>query len=159
MQVKLRAIEARDREKLAALLRGVENFNENEVGVALELIDGAIKGPESEYFALVAEDESGALGGYILYGPTPMTEAAWDLYWVAVEHARRGKGIGKRLTRAFEQVVRDRGGKIIRIETSSVESYGGTLEFYLRENYVIISQIEDFYKKGDDLITLVKRLD
>src|SRR6185436_3161990 len=63
MQVKLRAIEARDREKLAALLRGVENFNENEVGVALELIDGAIKGPESEYFALVAEDESGALGG------------------------------------------------------------------------------------------------
>lgn len=155
--MQLRPIEPKDREPLAVLLGKVENFNAEEVKVAMELIDGAIRGPESEYFALVAEDEQG-LGGYICYGPTPMTEAAWDLYWVAVDHARRGKGIGKKLTRAFEKEVRDRSGKIIRIETSSVESYGGTLEFYLRENYVIISQIEDFYRKGDDLITLIKKL-
>lgn len=152
----LRPIILSDRAPLAALLAKVENFTASEVDVALELIDGAIRGPESEYFALVAEDESKVVG-YILYGPTPMTKAAWDLYWMAVDASLRGRGIGKKLIRAFEEVVRAKEGRIIRIETSSMETYGGTLEFYLRENYAVLSRIEDFYKPGDDLITLLKR--
>jgi ribosomal protein S18 acetylase RimI-like enzyme len=155
--MQLRPIEARDREKLAVLLNGVENFKPHEVVVALELIDGAIRGPDSGYFAVVAEDETG-LAGYLCYGPTPMTEAAWDLYWVAVDRARRGEGIGKKLTRAFEDIVKERGGKIIRIETSSTESYGGTLEFYLKTGYSVVSKVDDFYRIGDHLITLIKRL-
>jgi ribosomal protein S18 acetylase RimI-like enzyme len=155
--MELRPIQAKDRAPLAALLEKVENFAPGEVGVALELIDGAIRGPESEYFALVADDDA-RVAGYICYGPTPMTEAAWDLYWVAVDSQRKGQGIGKKLLRAFEAVVREKAGRIIRIETSSMESYGGTLEFYLREGYAIVSRVEDFYKTGDDLITLIKKL-
>jgi ribosomal protein S18 acetylase RimI-like enzyme len=154
--MELRPINSSDRAPLAELLGRVENFTASEVDVALELIDGAIRGPESEYFAIVAEDE-GRVAGYICYGPTPMTETAWDLYWVAVDHNLRGKGIGKKLIRDFERVVRENNGRIIRIETSSMETYGGTLEFYLRESYVVLSRIDDFYKKGDDLITLMKR--
>jgi ribosomal protein S18 acetylase RimI-like enzyme len=155
--MQLRPVQARDREQLAVLLAGVENFKPHEVVVALELIDGAISGPESGYFVIVAEDEHG-LAGYLCYGPTPMTEAAWDLYWVAVDHRRRGQGIGKKLTYAFEDLVRERGGKIIRIETSSTESYGGTMAFYLKTGYTLISTIEDFYRAGDDLQTLIKKL-
>ncbi|MCK6550701.1 GNAT family N-acetyltransferase [Myxococcota bacterium] len=160
--VTIRAIAAADRAPLAELLSKIENFTPDEQAVALELIDGSIQDPaRSGYETIVAEldgDATGApkIAGYLCYGLTPMTEWTYDLYWTAVDRTVRGKGLGKALLVRFEALVRERRGKIIRIETSSMESYGGTLEFYLRNGYAIVSQIRDFYRAGDDLITLVK---
>lgn len=162
----LRPVRASDRAPLAGLLAKIENFTPDEQGVALELIDGSIQDPlRSGYETIVAELSPGEAArgaptvvGYICFGLTPMTESTWDLYWTAVDGAVRGKGLGKALLLRFEDVVRERGGKLIRIETSSMESYGGTLEFYLRNGYVIASELRDFYKAGDALITLIKYL-
>jgi ribosomal protein S18 acetylase RimI-like enzyme len=158
MSIELREIRAADREPLAAMLRRVENFAPDEVEVALELIDASIAEPGKDYACIVATEHERILG-YLCWGLTPMTDWTYDLYWVAVDPDARGRRIGKQLTLRFEELVRERGGKIIRIETSSMESYGGTLEFYLRTGYEIASRIRDFYRAGDDLITLTKRFD
>jgi ribosomal protein S18 acetylase RimI-like enzyme len=153
----IRAIQPGDRPELVALLSRVENFSDDERMVALELIDDAIQRPASGYECIVAV-ESGRLSGYLCYGITPMTEWTYDLYWVATDPDVRGKGLGRALLVELERIVAHRGGKIIRIETSSQETYGETLEFYLRRGYAVASRIEDFYRAGDDLITLTKRL-
>lgn len=100
----------------------------------------------------------GPLVGYLCYGHTPMTAATYDLYWMAVDGARRGLGVGRRLVEAFEAAVQQAGGRLIRVETSSRDGYDGTLAFYLRTGYEIASRIADFYGPGDDLVTLTKRL-
>ena len=38
-----------------------------------------------------------------------------------------------------------------------METYGATLEFYLKRSYEIAARLTDFYKAGDDLITLPNR--
>lgn len=154
-----RPITPGDREPLAVLLSRVDNFSEDERAVAMELIDLSItEGPRSGYETIVIED-AGRVLGYLCFGLTPMTDWTYDLYWVAVDPDARGRGLGKRLVRRLEELARERGGRIIRIETSSMETYGGTLEFYLTSGYVVVSRIVDFYRAGDDLITLVKHLD
>lgn len=95
--------------------------------------------------------------GYLCYGHTPMTAATYDLYWMAVEPARKGAGIGRTLVEAFEAAVWAEGGRLIRVETSSRDGYDGTLAFYLRTGYEVASRLEGFYGEGDDLVTLVKR--
>lgn len=126
--------------------------------VAEEVIDGCLKDPvNSGYYTLVAEDGSGILG-YISYGPTPLTEGTWDLYWEAVAQEIRGQGIGSALMRAAEEEIRKGEGRLALIETSSTPAYEKTRRFHLGLGYEIIARIPDFYSPEDDKIILQKRL-
>src|SRR5438128_1396264 len=119
--MQLRAIEPSDRAPIEGLLQRIENFSAEEVQVALELIDGSLAGPHTGYQVMVAEEE-GALLGYLCFGPTPMTERTFDLYWVAVDSASRGRGVGRALCRALEEKIELGGGGIIRVETSTQDA-------------------------------------
>jgi ribosomal protein S18 acetylase RimI-like enzyme len=98
------------------------------------------------------------LVGYICYGPTPMTDGTFDLYWIASDPAARGRGVGAGLVGAMERDLRERKGRLVRVETSAQEAYGPTRGFYAALKYVEEARFRDFYKAGDDLIILAKRL-
>lgn len=145
---------------LRALIDSIENFTPDEKEVALELVELAVSaapGEHPDYKLLVAEGD-GALAGYVCFGPTPMTAATWDLYWIASSPRFRGKGAGSSLLLAMEEEIRQRGGRHVRIETSSMGEYAQTRAFYDRHAYPEASRLRDFYKPGDDLVTLYKRL-
>lgn len=126
---------------------------------AVELIDLALEKPEQPDYVFKVAESDGAVLGYICYGPTPMTDATWDLYWVAAAPEARGKGVGKALVKAMEDDLRARSARQIRIETSSQEAYGTTRDFYARNQFVEQARLKDFYKLGDDLVILGKRYD
>src|SRR5690606_34637559 len=73
---------ASHRPQLEGMLRATESLNEAEVAVALELIDLTLENPgQSDYRFLLARGPAG-LAGYVCYGPTPMTDGTYDLYWL-----------------------------------------------------------------------------
>lgn len=124
---------------------------------ALELIDAALQPGNPDYLVLVAAREDKVLG-YCCYGPTPMTQGTFDLYWIASSPQARGQGVGSALISAMEGDLRRRKGRVIRVETSAMEAYGPTRGFYAAMQYKEESRFRDFYKPGDDLIVLAKRL-
>jgi ribosomal protein S18 acetylase RimI-like enzyme len=141
------------------MLRRIPQFLEHEVAVAEELIDASIRDPQgSGYECIVAADADQVLG-YICFGPTPMTQATWDLYWIAVSPDAQGQGLGKRLYAAFAQAIAARGGRQVRIETSSQESYAATGGFYERLGFQLDGRLRDFYAEGDDLLIFYRKLD
>jgi len=97
------------------------------------------------------------VAGYVLFGPVPLTEGNYDLYWIAVDPNIQGGGVGRRLMKHVEKQVRQRGGRLLCLETSSQGSYLRTRKFYEQAGYVEESCIRDFYKPGDDRLTYVKR--
>lgn len=154
--MEIRPVAKQDRESLSSLLHRIEQFNAAEVTTALELIDAAIAG-SPDYLIQVALKQ-GKLVGYICYGPTPMTEGTWDLYWIASDPNHRGEGIGSALDSAMEAEIRARQARLIRVETSAEEAYGPTRGFYASMKYQEEARFRDFYKPGDDLIILSKRV-
>lgn len=124
---------------------------------ALELIDLALTGDNKDYQVLVA-NRDGKVVGYVCYGPTPMTQGCFDLYWIASDPLVRGQGVGAALVSAMEGDIRRRQGRLIRVETSAMEAYGPTRGFYAGMQYKEESRFRDFYKVGEDLIILAKRL-
>ena len=155
--MEIRPIAPQDRGALAALLGRIETFSPQEVDCALELIDLAIRPSNNDYQSLVAVKES-ALVGYICYGPTPMTQGTFDLYWIASDPAVRGQGVGSALVSAMEADLRRRKGRLVRVETSAMEAYGPTRGFYAAMKYREEARFRDFYQPGEDLIILSKRL-
>jgi ribosomal protein S18 acetylase RimI-like enzyme len=174
MSVTVREVTSDDRAALVRMLERIEQFKPDEVAVALELVDASLHDAAgSGYECLVAVDSSlaregsappdGASGvdslvGYICVGPTPMTEATWDLYWIAVDPGSQGRGIGQQLYAAFAERAIARGARQVRIETSSKESYAATGGFYERLNFSIDGRLRDFYADGDDLLIFYRRI-
>lgn len=124
----------------------------------MELIDACRRnGEKSGYYVLVAEDDE-EVAGYICYGPTPLTNGTWDIYWEAVAQSRRGQGIGTRLMAAAEAEINRAGGRLALLETSATPAYENTRQFYYKHGYTEIARVSDFYEPGDDKLILQKKL-
>ncbi|OGO00246.1 MAG: hypothetical protein A2Y58_04070 [Chloroflexi bacterium RBG_13_51_52] len=156
--MKVRPMAARDKPALLRILKNTPEFKPIEVTVAKELIDLYLAdGEKSGYIIQIAEDD-GEVAGYICYGETPCTIGTWDIYWIAVDPARRGKGIGKALWEAAEAAIKQARGRIAFIETSSTPLYENTRRFHLARGFKEVARIPDFYMPGDDKLILQKKL-
>lgn len=140
-----------DRAPIEAIVRGVGNFREEEVAVAIELLDVGLSEDTRGYLFVVAEEDDEVVG-YACYGHAPMTDGVYDLYWIAVDRKRHGRGIGQRLLEAVEAGVREAGGRMLLIETESGAGYDGTRRFYERAGYPEVARIPDYYRRGADKV-------
>jgi ribosomal protein S18 acetylase RimI-like enzyme len=162
--MKIRPAERGDRARIHDILVSTARFTEDEVNCAVELVDIFLDKPEKgDYVVSVLEEpDNGSMRmvqGYVCYGPTPLTDRVYDLYWIAVDPKHQGQGIGQMLLRFVENEVRREKGRMLLIETSSKESYGPTLRFYQRSGYDEISRIKDFYRIEDDKVIFCKKLE
>jgi ribosomal protein S18 acetylase RimI-like enzyme len=147
-----------DREAVGRIVRATGFFSEEEEGIAVELIDERLtKGEASGYFFLFAEQE-GRLLGYACFGPIPGSVHSWDLYWIAVDPAAQGKGLGGKLMAKAERLMAKRGARRVYADTSSRPQYGPTRAFYLACGYRQEAFLDDFYAEGDGKVIFVKAL-
>lgn len=156
--VSLRAPAADDRERVRAIVEASGVFRPDEVPIALEVFDGAVAAPGRDYWAVGAYGDDGQLVGFAAYGPTPCTLATWDLYWIAVDPAMQGRGIGRQLMAHCEAAITAEGGRLIVVETSSRRDYAPTRAFYGRLGYAEQATIADYYAPGDSLVVYTKDL-
>ena len=158
----IRKLIGSDRDKIKDILIDTDNFNEEEIKIALELIDVYIKDKDQKDYEIFvdSDDEDGEseIKGYVCIGPRPLTEGTYDLYWIAVNPKVQSKGIGSGLIKYIEDNIRSKNGRLILIETSGKDSYEKERKFYEKNQYEELVNIRDFYKPGDSLVIYGKYL-
>lgn len=158
MRIKVRPMIAQDKPAIVQMLQNIPEFKPPEVVVAEEVLDNYLHDSiRSGYHVFVAEIDS-LVVGYICYGPTPLTEGTWDIYWLAVAPNQQSQGIGKSLLAFAEGNIKETTGKIAIVETSSKPEYKATERFYRTQGYELVCRIPDFYAPGDDKLIFLKRL-
>jgi ribosomal protein S18 acetylase RimI-like enzyme len=158
MTRRLRPMLPGDRTALFNIVDNIPEFSPADIRVAREVIDSHLRDSRgSGYNVLVAEIEKRVVG-YICYGPTPLTQGTWDIYWIAISPQNQGQGIGSDLIALAESRIVESGGRLVMIETSSRPDYAKTLRFYRNRSYDEICRVPDFYVPGDDKLILQKRL-
>jgi ribosomal protein S18 acetylase RimI-like enzyme len=154
----IRPMIRRDMPSVMELLNATPEFRTAEVAIAEEVMDSYLFDPiDSGYYIAVSEKGS-TIAGYICYGPTPLTEETWDIYWLAVAPSHQGNGIGSALMHYAEEKIKKARGRLMIIETSGTPEYEKTRRFHSKHGYEIIGRIPDFYLPGDDKIIYQKRL-
>ncbi|KAF0150352.1 MAG: acetyltransferase gnat family [Ignavibacteria bacterium] len=146
----IRKLQAKDRQELADMINDTANFNAEEKSVAVEIIDEALSKPNHEYYNVFVFEREGKVLGYHCVGKRALTDGVFDLFWIVVGSNAQNLGVGKKLLEHTENFVKENNGRWILAETSSKDSYTATRNFYLRNNYSIVSQIKDFYSIGDN---------
>jgi GNAT superfamily N-acetyltransferase len=147
-----------DRDVVREIVESSGFFYDDEVLVAVELVDERLaKGEPSGYFFIFA-DQGGQTAGYACYGPIACTRSSYDVFWIAVRGDRRGGGLGRALLEMVERRIAERGGTRIYVETSSRDHYIPTRAFYERCAYRVEAVLEDFYGPEDSKVVFVKRV-
>lgn len=155
----VRRTERRDLEPIRSIVAATGVFNEEEIGIAVELLEVYLNDPQQkDYEIYTSVDEAGTVTGYICFGPTPATAATYDMYWIAVDPTVQTAGIGSELLRFTEELLKGRGGRLIVAETSSTVKYDKTRAFYERKGFEKFAQIREYYRPGDDLVIYGKYL-
>ena len=158
MPTLIRPMVAADRPGISRILRLIPEFKPEEVIVAEELIDAYLEDPVGSGYPIAVSETDGSVAGYVCYGPTPLTQGTWDIYWIAVDPGLQGLGLGGSLLAYAEEKMREAGGRLVLIETASKSEYQKTRRFYDSQCYRLVCRIADFYEPGDDRLTLEKRL-
>ena len=157
--MKVRSIVPRDRVRLLSMLSKTRVFTAEEIDVAMELIDIVLNDLSQKDYRIdcIVNDEDLPVG-YICYGPAPMTQGTFDLYWIAVDPQSQSHGMGSRLLIFLEEAVKDVKGRMILADTSSMPEYEKTHRFYLKNGFQEVARISDYYWPGNDRITFCKRV-
>ena len=92
----IRELERNDVEPLKEILQATDVFRDEEIEVAIELMEATL-GNTEDYVQKTIVDDAGNVQGYYCVGPTPMTQSTFDLYWIAVDRSEQGQGLGRLL--------------------------------------------------------------
>jgi len=155
----LQPLKPGDRGAVEGVLRVAAVFREDEIAVALEVLDSCLAAPGQDYSAVGAFTPGGNLLGFAIFGPTPCTLGTWDLYWIAVGPRAQGKGVGTALLKEVERRLSQSDARQLLIETSSRPQYDSTRAFYRSRGFEEVARIPDFYENGDDNVVYAKKLD
>ncbi len=137
---------------------GTGAFNTVEVGIVREMLDAFLHPePRDDHtFVVYRNGNANAVVGFACYGPAPMTDRIWDLYWICVDRSRQKNGIGRQLLQYVEQQVCAQGARALYLETSDTEDYRGARAFYVSNGYEVIAHMDDFYALGDGKVVFRK---
>ncbi|HEX7337274.1 MAG TPA: GNAT family N-acetyltransferase [Gemmatimonadales bacterium] len=151
----LRHLTAADRGRLEEITRAAGLFRPDEILVALEVFDEAVRNGPGNTYQILGADVEGRLAGWICWGATPCTLGTFDLYWMAVDPALQGSGIGTALLVEMEHRL-DRVARLIVVETAGRDDYEPTRSFYQARGYREVARVPDFYAPGEDQVVFVK---
>ncbi|MEM8957982.1 MAG: GNAT family N-acetyltransferase [Pseudomonadota bacterium] len=120
------------------------------------LLAGFLRGTPSEIWLTALT--GGEPAGLCHAAPEPMADGTWNMRALAVRPADQGRGIGRALAAALEEMLRARQQRLIIVDTSGQAGFASARAFYASCGYGEVARIRDFWASGDDKITFRKRL-
>jgi ribosomal protein S18 acetylase RimI-like enzyme len=147
-----------DTPALVALAGRTGVFKPHELVALQEVLDDYHEVSQDDGHLCYTAEADGRAAGFVYFGPVAMTDHTWDLWWVAVDPATQGRGIGAKLMAFAENQMRERSGRLLTLDTSSTAIYEPTRQFYLKIGYTLIATLPDYYCDGDGKCIFWKRL-
>jgi len=144
-----------DRNAIGEIARRSAVFSSEEEGTVFELFDTHLQSADSGYEFLSAR-AGDVVVGFACYGPTPLTQGAYDLYWICTDREWQDRGIGRSLFSAMETEIRSRKGRLLMIWTSAAKEYLPAIKFYEQMGCLSSARIRDYYQPGEDMLVFVK---
>ena len=150
----IRSITKSDLPDLKKVLDSIELFPSE---MLEEMISDNFNNAETEeiWFTATDNDTPIAIG---FCAPEQLTEGTYNLYAIGVKSDMQGKGIGSEMMTYLENLLTEKGHRILIVDTSGTEAFAMTRKFYQKLKYHQEAVIRDFWKEGDDKVTFWKKL-
>lgn len=156
-RLEIRPVRHGDEGAVLAVAAGSDLFSDDELQELRGVLSDFLSGSAGRDVWAVAILDSDPVG-VAYYAPERMAAGTWNLYFIGVHAQRRSEGVGRALVRHVEDDLASRGARVLLVETSSLEAFARTREFYRQAGYDREACIRDFYAAGDDKVVFWKSL-
>lgn len=153
----IRPIASDDTTALIALAEATGLFQPHQTEELALMLADHFSGETNSQDIWITDDDDG-LAGVAYVAPERMTDGTWNLYLIAVHPDRQRQGRGAALLAHVEQMLAERGERVLLVETSGLESFEYVRSFYRKSGYDEEARIREFYKAGEDKIVFRKAL-
>jgi ribosomal protein S18 acetylase RimI-like enzyme len=122
-----------------------------------EMISDYFNNPETQdiWFTYIYNDKQVAIGYCV---PEKLTDGTYNLLAIGVSKDSQRTGIASQMMTYIEQLLKQKDGRILIVETSSDHAQIGARKFYKKIGYTQVAIIKDFWKDGEDKIVFWKKL-
>lgn len=152
--MQIRPTEARDIPDLKSLLDETGLFPGE---MLTDMLHGFLSDEASEDLWLSCQVE-GKVVGFCYAVPETLTDGTWNMLAIAVLPSEQGSGVGGAIVRQLEAELRNRGQRLLIVDTSGREDFAPTRAFYRKNGYQEEARIRGFWAAGDDKIVFSKSL-
>lgn len=152
--MKIRKTEEKDIPSLKYILDGLDLFPSE---MLPSMVGGFLAGDYLDSIWITCEVDDGPIG-FCYAVPEQLAEGTWNMLAIGVHTSNQRKGAGAKLVKHLEEMLRDRGQRILIADTSSGDDYAKTRAFYRENSYIEEARVRDFWAEGDDKITFWKQL-
>lgn len=153
----IRAATPADTNALMALAAATGMFTPDELEALAGMLDDGLAGRLGEDHVWLVDEDDG-LQGAAYYAPEVMAHDVWNLLFIGVHEAQRRRGRGEALLRHVERSLRERGARLLLVETSGLEAFEPARRFYRKNGFDEEARIREFYRAGEDKIVFRKAL-
>lgn len=154
MNEKIRAVTKSDTDGLKKVVDSSELFPSEYLD---EMISDYFNNPDTQdiWFTYIDNNKQVAIGYCV---PEKLTDGTYNLLAIGVFQDIQRKGIASQMMNYIEQLLKQKDGRILIVETSSNDAQIGARNFYQKIGYTKAAVIKDFWKDGEDKIVFWKRL-
>ncbi|MGD1912494.1 MAG: GNAT family N-acetyltransferase [Rivularia sp. (in: cyanobacteria)] len=146
-----------DTEAIMNLANVIGLFEGEELEVLGDMLGGYFEGSLGEGHSWAVCEDAGVVG-VAYFAPEQYAYGVYNLYFIAVHPKHQGKGYGTAVLKYVEKTLREKGDRLLLVETSGLPNFELTRKFYRKQGYEEEAKIRDYYKPGDDKIIFRKAL-
>ncbi|TAE52166.1 MAG: N-acetyltransferase [Bacteroidetes bacterium] len=122
-----------------------------------EMIDDFFHNSETEDIWFTYMDHASPVAiGYCV--PEKLTEGTYNVLAIGVMKTAQRRGIAAEMMKYIEQLLKDKGGRLLIVETSTDDAQTAARGFYQKIGYTQEAVIRDFWKEGEDKVVFWKKL-
>ena len=157
----IRPATAADLDRIKQIAVAADMFTVDEVEFFDEMLHGALDGSLEGHEWVAVETDAGDIISAAQFAPEPFADRMWNLYFIAVDPACQGAGVGTAVMAHVEADLKQRGpaqARTLIVETSSTDQYAPTRAFYRGLGYDEEARIREYYGPGDDKVVFWKSL-
>ncbi|MBK4346061.1 GNAT family N-acetyltransferase [Lacisediminihabitans changchengi] len=154
----IRPAQRDDTAAVVALVVASRLFEEADSSFLNELFTDYFDSKSSEGHSLLVDDHDDVVRAMAYFQPMVAADRVWDLTMIAVQPDLQGRGLGAKLITSVEDSLREQGGRLLIVDTSSTAQFDLTREFYSTQGYAEEARIRDYWADGDDKIVFRKHL-
>jgi len=146
-----------DTTALLALAEATGLFESNQIEELTQMLNQHL-GDEADSQGIWFTDYDNGPVGVAYVAPERMTDGTWNLYLIAIHPDHQKQGRGAALLQYVEQMLTERGERVLLVETSGTDDFEYVRVFYRNNGYEEEARIRDFYTDGVDKIVFRKLL-
>lgn len=151
--VMIRATIAEDAPAILAIIEG--QFDAAGLEHVKATLDTHLTRGSKDLWFTALEDEP---VGVAYCAPEPVTNGTWNLLMLWTRQDQHRKGYGSALVGQVEATLKERGVRLLIVETSGLDDFAPARSFYERCGFQQEARVRNFYAQGDDKLIYVKPL-